>query len=405
MLLVLNVTPQRELELSGVNPTTGAISWSHPYSPSQITPGVAFTPIAIGSTALVLSPAGALSNPVVRVEGVNVDSGKLLWKFKGLVDVSDAPVVCGDGRYFCFPAFSGATTTDLVAVNPLTGGEAGLLAGPYRNVGVAVPGVANGSSLWQTDATSQTLMQTSQNGTQLWSRTVASLFGGSQFTTNYGYDFLITKNLDIGTVGIEPTGKSESLSNIETIGIIPSNGDVKWRTSGSIDCTGSLQFLTPLVICNYTGKVTIGNSPPSFNGVTLSLSGVDASSGKATWTQRVANVKALSIGTNVAFSDGSHIVVETLAKKWALLDVQSGGVSSIPSHETFWCEQTPLYKVVAMQGEADSGMRVSEPVFTGCSETGTPVDKFPATTPSTVGVEVGNMFIWSSPKGLRSTVH
>ncbi len=401
-LLVLNVTSQRELEISGVNATNGSVVWSHPYSPSQITLGAAFTPIAIGSTTLVLSPGAALSSPNVRVEGVDVESGKVLWAFKQLVDVSDAPVVCGDGTYFCFPAFSSATTTDLVAVNPSTGAIAGVVPGPYRNVGVAVPGAANVTSLWQTDAATGALMQTSASGQRLWSRTVASLFGGSQFSTDYGYDFLVTKNLDIGTVGVTPVGKTEAFSQFETVAIVPSDGDVKWRAPGSVFCTGSLQFLAPLITCNFNGKVTVGTSSPNMNGVTLTLDGISASTGKTTWSQRVTNVRALTVGTNVAFSNESHIVIETQAKKWMLLDVQDGRLSSIPPHETFWCEQTPFYKVVAIQGEADSGSRVSEPVFTGCSKTGKPVSALPATTPSTVGVEVGNSFIWPSPNGLRS---
>lgn len=404
MLLVLNVTAQRELEMSGVNPTTGAVTWSHPYSPSQITLGAAFTPIAIGNTALVLAPSAALSDPVVLVEGVNVDSGQVMWKFQQLVDVSDAPVVCGDGEYFCFPAFSSATTTELVTVNPVTGGVVEVLPGPNRSVGVAVTGATNVSGLWQTDAKTETLMQTSPDGKRLWARTVTSLFGGSQFATDYGYDFLDTRNLDIGTVGVKPVGTAESLSEVETVGIVPTSGVVKWRAPGSIFCTGSLQFLAPLVTCNFTGKATIGTTSLNLNGVTLTLTGISASTGKTTWSQRVANVKALSIGTNVAFSDESHVVVETLAKKWVLLDAKNGSVSAISPNEAFWCEQTPLYKVVAIQGEADSGSRVSEPVFAGCSKTGSLVSTRPSTTPSTVGVEIGNRFIWSSPKGLRSSV-
>jgi hypothetical protein len=404
MLLVLNVTAQRELEISGVNPTDGDVAWSHPYSPSQITEGAAFTPIAIGSTALVLAPSAALNNPVVVVEGVNVDSGQVLWKFRQSLDVSDAPVVCGADEYFCFPAFSAATTTELITVDPVTGGVVALLPGPNRNVGVAVTGATNVSGLWQTDAAVETLMQTSPNGKRLWAHTVASLFGGSQFATDFGYDFLETNNLDIGTVGVRPVGQSEALSEFKTIGIVPSSGVVKWRAAGSIFCTGSIQFLIPFVTCNFKGNAEIGTTTVNLKGVNLTLNGISASTGKTTWSQRVTNVKALTLGKNVAFSDASHVVVETLAKKWALLDANNGSLSTISKHETFWCEQTNFYKIVAIQGEANSGMRASEPDFIGCSKTGTPVSTLPSTTPSSVGVEVGNEFIWSSSKGLRSSV-
>jgi hypothetical protein len=403
-LLVLNVTAHKELEVSGVNPTNGAVVWSHPYSSSQITLGAAFTPIAIGSIALVLAPASALTNPVVRVEGVNVDTGKVVWEIKQLLDVTDAPVVCDDGQLFCFPAFSSATTTDLVALEPQTGSEAGLVPGPSRNVGVAIPGATNLITLWQTDAATETIMETSTNGRKVWSHTVASLFGGSQYSINYGYDFLVTNHLDIGAVGVEPVDKKESLSKIETIGVVPSSGDVKWHAPGSIFCMGSLQFLTPLLTCNLTGTFNFASTKLNMSGDTLTLTGISASTGKSTWSQPVRNVKALTIGTNVAFSDESHLVIEAPTKKWELLDVQNGSLSPISTGETFWCEQTPSFKVIAITGVADSGSRASEPVFTGCSKTGTPVSTLPSTSPSTVGVKVGSSFIWSTPKGLRSVV-
>ena len=402
MVLVLNVTPQHELEISGVNPATGAVAWSHPYSPSQITEGAAFTPIAVGATALVLAPSASLSNPVVVAEGVDVTTGRVLWKFRQSLDVSDAPVVCGGGLFFCFPAFASATTTELVTVDPLTGGVIALLPGPNRNVGVAVTGTNNATSLWQTDATTETLMQTSSSGQRLWSRTVADLFGGSQYSTDFGYDFLDTRNLDIGTVGVRPVGNVESLSQFKTIGVASTNGVVKWRAPGAVFCSGSLQFLTPFVTCNFTGSATISATSLNLKGATLTLEGISASTGKSTWSQRVADVQSLTLGKNIAFSDASHVVVETLAKKWVLLNVKNGVTSTVSKGETFWCEREDLFKVVAIQGEANSSMRASEPEFFGCSATGKAVSAVPSTTPESVGVEVDHEFIWSSSKGLRS---
>ena len=190
------------------------------------------------------------------------------------------------------PAFSSATTTDLVAVNPSTGAIAGVVPGPYRNVGVAVPGAANVTSLWQTDAATGALMQTSASGQRLWSRTVASLFGGSQFSTDYGYDFLVTKNLDIGTVGVTPVGKTEAFSEFETVAIVPSDGDVKWRAPGSVFCTGSLQFLAPLITCNFNGKVTVGTSSPNMNRCHADPGRHLRQYREDTWSQRVMNARA-----------------------------------------------------------------------------------------------------------------
>lgn len=400
--LVLDVSADHELEISGVNASTGSSIWSHAFSPSQITVGAAFEPIVIGSTALVLSPAGALSSPLVTVEGVNAATGQVTWKLKSPLDLSDAPVVCDDGRYFCFPAFATATTTDLVAINPLNGAGAGLVPGLYRNVGVAVPGLANSSDLWQSDASTPTFVQTSPTGQIAWRRTVASLFGSSKFGPNYGYGFIVERDLDIGEVGYAPSGHVEPLAKLKTVGINSTSGAVVWSSPGVLDCGGTLQFLTPLVDCIYTGNAVEKGTSPSLKGVTLTLAGVDAGTGKTTWSEKVSDVEALSLGTKLAFSDDTHVVVETTERKWALLDVSSGSVAAVSPGETFWCEKIPTYRVTAIQGEPHSASRVGEPQFDSCSDNGKKVAALPSTTPSSVGVDIDNHFIWASSTGLRA---
>jgi hypothetical protein len=402
-LLVLDVSTKRQLELSGVNPSNGVIQWSHPFSPSQITLGAAFTPVSIGSTVLDFAPATSFSNPVVNVEGIDTVSGKVIWKIKQPLDISDAPVVCAGGQFFCFPTFVGATKTDLVAISPATGTVEGTVAGPYRNVGVDTPGEPASSNLWQTDAHNPTLLQTSNTGQRVWVRSITSLFGGAQYNPNYGYDFLSSGNLDYGTVGTAPQGKSEDLSKQKSIGINALTGAVMWTSSGSVFCTGSLQFLTTPVVCNYAGSVTLnGTNSPSLKGVALTLAGININTGKSTWSAKVADVKQLSIGTGVAFSDESHVVIETPADKWMLLDAADGSVSTISPGESFWCEDTPEFKVIAIEGEADSGTRVSEPVFNACSAKGISGSKVPSTNPNTVGVVLDGRFIWPSSHGLKA---
>ncbi len=401
VVLVLDVTAKHVLQLSAVSPTSGQVLWSDPYSPSQITVGAAFAPIAIGNIALDLAPAGALSNPVVRPEGIDIESGTIVWKSKQLLDVTDAPVVCAESTFFCFPAFSSQNATDLVALVPQTGALAGALAGPYRNVGTAIAGLPNNSSLWQTDASTETLMQTSPVEKPLWSHTVASLFGSAKYSANDGYDFVEAGNLELGTVGVQPVAKTESLGDSETIAIVPRDGVVTWRTPGSIFCGGSLQFLLPLVNCAFSGTMSFASGKANFDHASLTLTGLTASTGKSTWSQPVMDVQSLSTGTGVAFSDTSHLVVQTPPGDWKLLDVQSGATSSISPHSTFWCEEIPTYQVIAIAGEAGSAHRSSEPVYVGCTKTGKITKGNPSTTPVTVGVAVSNVFIWPTPTGLR----
>jgi len=129
-----------------------------------ITPGVAFAPVNIGDTVLVLAPVGGSGNPKVTVEGVNAATGKVFWKLPQPLVLSDAPVVCGSGHYFCLPAFVSDTSTGLIAISPTTGAIVGTVQGPLRAMAVAPPGTVNDSALWQTTASDPTLTQTSTTG-------------------------------------------------------------------------------------------------------------------------------------------------------------------------------------------------------------------------------------------------
>ena len=69
MIVLLNVNKSHDLEMSGIRPTDGAVLWSHPYGLSQITPGVAFAPVAIGDTVLL----GTLHGRIVTAVRPDLD--------------------------------------------------------------------------------------------------------------------------------------------------------------------------------------------------------------------------------------------------------------------------------------------------------------------------------------------
>ena len=400
-IVILDVTPGRELELSGIRPTSGALAWSHPFSASQITPGVAFTPVAIGGVVLLAAPATGPRDPLVTVEGVSAASGRVLWSLPDPLVLSDAPVVCGSGTYFCLPAFSSPTTTGLLAVRPQSGAVVGATTGPTRNMAVAPPGSINDGDLWQTSAGAPTFAQTSQTGQELWTASVADLFGGTQYDPDYGWDFLVSGSLDVGSVGVAPTGDSEPLDGFKTVGISTTTGAVAWSVPGYFLCGGGLQFLTSSVVCQYTGTEHASGRSASMTGVGLTLRGLDETSGSVTWSRAVLDPESLSEGTGVAFSDGSHLVVRLVGGQRVVLDTDTG--SDAPAGAgVFWCEQVPNYHVTTPPGASVDGERTGEPVFRSCSATGAPVSGTPATRPTTVGVTVGPLFVWPTPTGLRA---
>jgi hypothetical protein len=402
MVVLLNVNSNHEEDMTGIRPSTGAIVWSHPYSVSQTTPGVAFTPVAIGDTVLLSTPADGPGNPLVTIEGISATTGKAAWTLPQSLVLSDAPVVCASGAYFCVPAFVSQTDTDLIALSPGSGAVEGAIPGPYRNMAVTPPGIQNDSGLWQTSTQTPTFTQTSASGQLLWTRTVASLFGSSQFGPDYGWDFVVTGNLDVGSVGVAPVGKTEPLDGFKTLGISTSTGAVTWSTPGYFLCGGGLQFLTSDLVCQYTGTARASGQSETMAGVGLTLQGLAAESGATTWSKQVLDPESLSIGTNVAFADGNHLVVRLVGGQRVVLDVRNGTTAAPAAGEVFWCEQIPNYRVVTAPGASMSGTRVSEPVFRSCSSTGAAVSGTPTTMPSTVGVTVNGMFIWPTPSGLKA---
>jgi hypothetical protein len=398
--VVLNVTHNHQLELSGVDSSNGRTLWNHPYSTSQITAGVEFSPVAIGGTVLDLDPANGASDPAVKIEGIDSLTGRTVWTAPQQLVLSDAPVVCASGKYFCVATFLSQTTTALVALSPSTGQVAGAIPGPNRNMAVAPPGVRTDSALWQTDDHAPTFMQTSPTGQQVWKESVAALFGGKQYDPDYGWDFLVQGSLDVGSVGTAAVGKTEPLGSLKTIGISTTTGSVAWSSPGDFLCGGSLLFLTTDVSCRYTGVAKEAGLSVSMSGVTLTLAGLNGTTGATTWTRTVLDPKALSLGTDVAFADGEHLVVQVPSRQRVVLDVRTGTTRPATSSEVFWCEQLPFYKVQTAQGSSTKGQRVSEPVFRGCNASGAAVSGIPTSRPSTVGTVIAGRFVWASPTGL-----
>jgi outer membrane protein assembly factor BamB len=401
VVVLLNVTSRHQLELSAVNPSNGSTIWSHPFSVSGITPGVAFGPTVLDGTVLDLAPAQSSSDPTVTIKGVNVTTGRVRWSDPDAI-LSDAPAVCPGDQEFCVAAFDSDTTNVLVGIDPGTGRLDGAIRGPIRNMAVPQPGSTTEGGLWQTDASSPTLMQVSADGRAAWTRTVASLFGGNQYDPNYGWDFLIKGDLDVGSIANAPVGNVLPLDNFKTLGISEADGTVKWSASGYYDCGGGLQFLTSNVVCLFSGSARESGTSVTMSGVAVTLRGLDIASGATTWSLPVLNAQALSLGTNVAFADGTHLVVRLRSGRQVVLDTESGKTAPIGANQVFWCEQNPMYPIKTATGSSVDGKRQGAPVFKVCSASGSTANGVPAAGPSTVGLHLDGMFVWASPNGLRA---
>jgi PQQ-like domain len=392
--IVDDVTSGHELEQTAIQPSDGSALWHQPFSASLITPGVSFYPVAIGKIVLSLTP-GATA-PSVRIQGLNAATGRVVWSEPGLNLVTDPPQVCNGGLLFCFPVVSSATgDTSLVFLDPANGTLVASLPGPSRAMGVSLPGQSNSGSLWQTDATVPTFEEMASTGLVQWTKSVSSIFGPNVDPGN-GWDFIVNGDLDIGTVGVVPKSGSYDLAAIETLGISSADGSVTWRDPGELDCEGPLQFLSPVVLCKYSGEVSAASHKAPTQ---LTLEGINPATGSVTWAKSVDDAATLTTGNDLVFADATRIAVH-VGSSIEVLNTASGRTTPPSSHEVFWCETVPTYKLSVPKSLSYYGTRASQAVYSSCSSSGERVAGTPSSFPGTVGVQVGGMFVWPTSGGV-----
>lgn len=402
-VLVLDVTTSHAMQLTAISPATGHRLWSAASSPSAMTAGVSYSPIAVDGTVLNLAPAGKATDPYVFIQGVNISTGMLNWGFRNPMLVTDAPVVCGTGTDFCVAIATGPSTTSLLMVNGATGHLVRTITGPERNMAVAQQGFPPQGGLWEISGGRPTLAEVSTNGMVLWRRSVAVLFGGGKYDPNYGWDFVAKEGLNIGSVGYAPTGTRMPLGNFKTLGIAEATGRVNWEVAGDYLCGGPLQFLASDVVCDLSGVATeTPKGTSAFAGLALTLKGLDVSTGHTTWAFRVYNVSGLMGGNDVAFLDSTHMVVEGRNGQWLVLDTVNGATDPAGVQQRFWCQHVLSYQLTEAQGLSNPSPRAAMPVFGTCSWDGKTLPGLPRTQPANVGVRADGLFIWPTERGLQA---
>ena len=392
---MIYVDSSRNLHLAGIDPVSGKVVWQHPYSATGVTPGVALYPSVIGNTVMDVFPAGKTSNPLVRVSGINATTGAVEWRSPGSFVPTDAPSPCAQGKYFCIPGYNDDGSSSLLLIHPTTGDGEGLLKGPFREMG---------TDLYQTDASKPTLEQVSPGGTEAWRASVASLFGPG-FSPDYGWIIDQTSTLDVGSFGTIVKGNGYDVSNQKTMGIDMATGVPRWSLNAQYNCGGSLYFVTSQVACQYGGvmsKPANHGKAPSYQGLTVSLIGLNADTGSVTWTVPVNNVDAIMNGDGLPFLDDTHVVITLTDGKKALLNTDDGTTSPLAKGEVYWCEKDPDFKVNAPKGFSDEASRTSTSLYFGCTASGEASTKVPKTTPASVGIKIDGMFAWPAPGGLRT---
>jgi hypothetical protein len=395
-IVVIAVTSTHTLSLEGISPSTLRVLWSLPTSASAITLGEPYQPISIGGTVFNLVPQ---SDGAVYPEAVDAATGHVLWEGSQPGYAFDAPAVCAGNSAFCVSwVYTADIETGLPALLELavgTGKTDRTVAGSER---------ALGTNVYQTSATTATLMQIGSTGRESWRKTAASLFGKNSDNPNDGWNIDALGKEDVGSLGPNEAKGEVNLGDVETAGIRITNGDVAWRNPGEYNCMGVLEFLTAQVICHFTGlykPVSNPNTKPSTKGMALTIEGFNTTTGAIHWSIPASDILPYFIGTGVAFRDATHVVIENAKRAYLILNTATGStVTSSPS-AVYWCESTPFVDVTAPAGSGEQNERAAWPRTSGCTDTGKASSSLPTTQPATTGVTVDGKYFWASSKGVK----
>jgi outer membrane protein assembly factor BamB len=390
-MLAIAEAPARGLRLIAVDPSTGRVMWSQPYAQSFITAGVELEPIAVDGVALALDPYPSASSGVVRIQGVSVVTGKVVWALPGVAAVLDVPGTCANGQVFCVDIVtSDSGAGGLEMIRPKTGLELGFISGPER---------AMFNQLYETSDSPPTLAQVGASGSIAWTRSVSSLFGSSSFSPDYGWDFTQLGTLEIGTISQRPKGKVYSFAGSETVGVSVATGAVAWRVSGQYDCEGALWAEDPF-LCQLTGSETDTGGTPVSHDVTMRINGFVAATGKATWSQSVLNPEKLLDGKGIV-QDSHHVVIGIPGKGLEVLDTLTGTLRPVSSSTRYWCVSQMTVPIVAVKG-AVGKERAGGATADTCSASGHDEGGLPTYAWTDDGVTAGGLFMWPSAHGLEA---
>ncbi|MDA8359893.1 MAG: hypothetical protein M0Z95_27150 [Actinomycetota bacterium] len=382
--LVVARAADGNLDLAAVDPSSQTVVWRLRYSASEITAGVYLQPTYVAGVTVDLVPTGGASSRSVVVEGVSVASGSVLWRRPAQL-VTSPPTSCADRRDICVVA-----TGQLQLISPTSGAVVHTVDQVERTLS---------TDLYELTGTPETWLQIGASGTVRWTRTLASIFGPG-FSSNYGWALFSVGNLDYGSVGYAPQGRSDNLALAKTVGFSAATGRPVWSVSGELDCGGPLAEMAKApVVCRYTGIVQepTPGALPSFAGITLVLEGLDPTTGAITWSQPVTDVGLLSLGTRVPFTAATQLVVTTPSGSRVLLNLRTGRTTAIAPGAVFWCaNSTERYPTSGVPG----GDRIAVPSYGGCTSNGVATGRHPAQVPATAGVRVGQQVIWLSANGL-----
>lgn len=388
-ILVVALGADGAPSLVAVDPASGTVRWRLPFSPSDVSPTVPIAPLVSGTVVLDMAPQADPTADGVIVKGVDVHSGRTLWSAPGPATVVDAPQLCTHALVFCLTVTGANATTALVALAPTTGAVLGSLPGPAQQLT---------TDLYRTSGTPAALEQIAPAGTPAWTTPVATVFGGPQFGTQYGWNFATAGAFDVGSVGVAPTGNTLPLDQVQTVGLRTTDGGVAWHVPGAYQCFGVLPVSAPF-LCHYSGPGVYVGGTLSTAGTSLDVQGIDPTTGAVTWSQPLPDAQAFTTGDGVPVADATHVVV-TLPTGRTVLDLVTGRTAPVVAGGAYWCGHGQQVTVQGPAAALVGGRRIGTTLFSPCTADGRTTTAVPPHRVPGIGVSADGLFVWASPNGL-----
>jgi len=331
----------------------------------------------------------------VRLEGIAVSTGAVVWKSQSEVLVTDAPTPCpkplGSEAFCVIASLAPSIRPALVALSTQTGKVLASVQNIERLMSTT-PG------LYQTTSTLSVLAGVRMPGGAMWSKPVTSLFG-TGYDPDYGWNVEQYGRLDVGTIGKASAGNTSDLAAFKTVGFSEAAGKPSWMIPGAFQCSGQVGLPGPyLCLMSGTATGTAAGAITTSKNATVTLEGFTPTTGRITWRLRISGLADLLRG-NVAIMDAHHLVIDARPGRKLIVDLRSG-VTVVPGpRQVFWCEKFNIFRVNAAKGLP--GQRVGSSLFVPCDENRRPLATF-SRPPHVAGATIGHIFVWAAPDGLKA---
>jgi hypothetical protein len=326
----------------------------------------------------------------VELAGIDVATGKLLWRLPGSFVVLDPPTACPGSTedwWFCLVLSSSAKSElMLVALDAVSGRVESEISGVTRRL-------ADG--LYESGGSISHLVRISFPQGVLWSKSLDAELGSSDYDIDYGWTIDAVGGDYLVSVQARPTAGTSQLTVALTAAIDALTGEVRWREPGSYRCGGAVPINEPFA-CLETGTLHLSGktaAPTLSPDATATIIGFDPLTGRPRWKLELARdvLGPFIAGTGYAVS-GTRILVRLTgrATRPELLDLATGALSPAQPRELFWCPQLPTFDEQYPGGP--DVQRDGVTTWFACTVSGSFVEGVAPVSPS-VGILAGGHFI------------